>query len=178
MTHRGLEIQNLDRLVVDPGDLVVIIADHGQTHLPELRQRANHVEEHARFGAVAVVHAVHREDVEEVFGQDAAIALRSQVVGGAIVLRALAERHELAGRGVQVAAGQEAQREERVRRADEAQVDLERGDAPVVVGPFRHARKSMPKRLTTPWPRQHMADAPARVADLQAVPVLRGEVAA
>jgi hypothetical protein len=57
-------------------------------------------------------------------------------------------------------------------------LNLERGDAPVVVGPVPPRQEIDAEAADHAVACQHMADAPARVTDLQAVPVLRGEVAA
>ena len=69
--------------------------------LAELRERADQVEEHARLGAVAVVELVDGQDLDQVLGQQAAVALGEEVVGRVVVLGVAARGEEEAGVGVE-----------------------------------------------------------------------------
>ena len=105
----------------------------GQPEAPALAERAHHVEDDAGLARLVEVQAVAHHDVEQVVGRERAVRGDLDVVAGDEVLLLAAGAVNSAGLRVVGAVGEELQREERVRRAALAQVDLDRVRLPLAV---------------------------------------------
>src|SRR3954447_13834629 len=118
--------------------LVAAVPDGGQTDAAELRERAHHVEDHARLARLVEVQAVADRDVEQIVDPETAQPRALEMVRRDEMLLAPARRGEQRGAGVVLAVGQELEREERVRRAALAQVELDRVGRPRAVSGSYH----------------------------------------
>ena len=130
------------------------------------------------FGSVVVVQTMVGDDLDEVFRPERSVTVGAEVVGGSIELRPVAERDELPGLLVELAAGQEAERQERVRRAEQPEVDLERLHRPGILAAAAAREKVDAEPRHDALFRQHVADPVGHFAHRQPVVVPGREPAA
>ena len=110
--------------------LLRTIADRGQADAAVLTESAHHVEDNARLACLVEMDLVAGDNVEQIVVGDPAEQRGLEVVGRDHVFFAAARSGEEGCDGVVASAGEELERQERMRRSTLAEVELDRVRTP------------------------------------------------
>ena len=110
------------------------IADAGDAHLAELTEGARELEDDAGVRPGAVMEAVNRGDVEEVFDREPFVLGPHQAVARDVAALFAATRAEYTRRGIVLSVVDELHEFERMRGAAHTKIDLDGRPAPRAIG--------------------------------------------